>query len=70
MRHTNLAEALKASGLTQAQYAALLGLSQSYLSRLVNGVLEPPLHVAVRVAERAGVPVESLVAPRNKPTAA
>jgi transcriptional regulator with XRE-family HTH domain len=51
--------------MSQEQFAAALGISQSYLSRLMARRMAPSLRLAVRIASRAGVPVESLARVRR-----
>jgi transcriptional regulator with XRE-family HTH domain len=65
MQHRNLSDAFKATGMSQEQFAAALGISQSYLSRLMARRMAPSLRLAVRIASRAGVPVESLARVRR-----
>jgi transcriptional regulator with XRE-family HTH domain len=49
------------SGDTQAEFAERISRSQSYISRVVNGGLEPSLADALIIAREAGVPLESLI---------
>lgn len=59
--YPNLRSYLKGTGQTQADLAARLGKSQPFISKLLNGLIQPSLHEALRISERCGVPVESLV---------
>ena len=58
--YPNLTSYLAATGLTQAQLAARLERSQAYVSKLVNGLHQPTLDEALRIARLCRVPVESL----------
>jgi DNA-binding XRE family transcriptional regulator len=58
---TNLAEYLKRAGLTQAQFAASVGVHQPTISKLIRGAKRPSLRLALKIAAAAGIPVESLV---------
>jgi transcriptional regulator with XRE-family HTH domain len=59
--YPNLTSYLLATGLTQAELAHKLHRSQAYVSKLVNGLQQPSLNEALRIARVCGVPVESLV---------
>lgn len=59
--YPNLETFLKDTGLTQTELAEDLGISQSYLSRIKTGEVEAPLWLALRIARRTRVPLESLV---------
>lgn len=50
---------------TQKQIAERLGLSQSYVCKLLNGKQQPSLPVALRINSVLGVPLESLVRKDN-----
>jgi plasmid maintenance system antidote protein VapI len=52
---------LAETGTTQTELGRLLGRNQTFISRLVNGLCQPTLHEALRIARIVGVPVESLV---------
>jgi len=41
---------------TQAWLAAKLGISESTLSKIISGNLQPALDVAVRIEELTGIP--------------
>jgi transcriptional regulator with XRE-family HTH domain len=69
MPKRNLRNHLELSGQTQADFAARLGLSQSYVSRIVNGECVPGLRLALRIAAEAKVPVESLLSDRRQSAA-
>lgn len=46
---------------TQQGLAEALGVSESYVSRLLNGERTPSLAVALRAARLVGLPLEQLV---------
>lgn len=46
---------------TQERFARRLGISQSYMSKIISGKAEPPLTLALRITKAARVPMESLV---------
>ena len=60
--YPDLRRYLAATGQTQAELAARLGLSQAFISKLLRGLIQPSLDEALRIADVVGVPVESLVA--------
>lgn len=72
MAHSKLRQYFEAGTETQKDFAARLGISQAHLSRIVSGAAAPSLAVAVRIADAAGIPVESLLpcSPRHEATAA
>lgn len=49
------------SGETQAEFAARINKSQSWVSRVRNGETEPNLTDALMLCREAGVPLESLI---------
>lgn len=59
--YPNLTSYLEANGLTQVELAAQLQRSQAFVSKLVNGLQQPSLDEALRIARICRVPVESLV---------
>jgi transcriptional regulator with XRE-family HTH domain len=59
--YPNITSYLLATGETQVELAAKLQRSQAYVSKLVNGLQQPSLNEALRIANICGVPVESLV---------
>lgn len=61
MPHRRLSDYFDAGPETQSAFAARLGISKSYLSKIVAGQAAPSLAVAVRIAAAAGIPVESLL---------
>jgi len=56
-----LAQYLEKSGESQTAFARRIGVSQSYISRIANGIQNPPLDLALRIADLANIPIESLV---------
>lgn len=46
---------------TQEKMAARLGISQSYMSRIVNNLQEPSIELALLICKKAHVPLESLI---------
>lgn len=59
--YSNLASYFEASGDTQQAFADALGISQSHISRVSKGLVEPSLDLALRIARKANIPVESMV---------
>jgi transcriptional regulator with XRE-family HTH domain len=59
--YPNLVKYLDETGDTQWNLARRVGVSQSYMSKIVRGLAEPPLELALRISHTAGVPLESLV---------
>lgn len=51
------------SGDNQSAFGARLCRSQSWVSRVVNGEVEPSLADALAISRLAGVPLESLMKP-------
>jgi len=60
--YPNLTSYLEDTGQTQAELAERLQRSQAFISKLVNGLQQPSLDEALRIARVCRVPVESLVA--------
>ena len=59
--YPSVAAYLEDTGLTQVELAAKLGWSQAAVSKMVNGLQQPSLHEALRIARLCRVPIESLV---------
>lgn len=59
--YANLAQYFEKSGDTQQAFADRLGVSQSHISRVMKGLVEPSLDLAVQIAHEANIPVETLV---------
>ena len=60
-KHADLKAFIDATGTSQAKLARQVGISQSYLSRIVNRRDTPLLELAIRIHMATGVPYESLV---------
>jgi transcriptional regulator with XRE-family HTH domain len=61
--YPDLAAFFEESDTTQAEFAARINKSQSYVSKVRHGVIEPNLGDALVIAREAGVPLESLIRP-------
>lgn len=48
-------------GLDQDDAALILGLSQSYYSRVERQLMAPNRHLAKRIADKTGVPLEQVL---------
>jgi transcriptional regulator with XRE-family HTH domain len=59
--YPNLAAFLKDAHLTQEAFADEMGIAPSYVSMLLRGERTPSLPLALRIAERARIPLESLM---------
>lgn len=59
--YPNLTAYLDDTGQNQVELAARLRRSQAFVSKLVNGLAQPSLHEALRIARICRIPVESLV---------
>jgi transcriptional regulator with XRE-family HTH domain len=59
VRYSTFVEFLDATGLPQAQVAALAGTTQATISRIARGVLIPKAALAQRLAAVAHIPIES-----------
>lgn len=59
--YANIATYLRETGITQAELATILGRSQAFVSKLVNGLSQPSLGEALRISRKIGIPVETLV---------
>lgn len=60
-RYPNLKAFLADTGRTQSEFADRLGITQHYLSKIVNGRQRPSLPLALKIAAAAQVPVASLM---------
>lgn len=63
--YSNLSQYFEKTGDTQQSLAERVGVAQSHISRIVNGSAEPSLELALRIAEFANIPVESLLPDTN-----
>jgi transcriptional regulator with XRE-family HTH domain len=59
-RYESLAAYLKATGRTQEDLAAAVGVRQGLISKYVRGAQTPRLATAIRISKITGVPLESL----------
>lgn len=59
--YPNLTAYLQDTGQTQTELAAKLDRSQAFISKLINGLVQPSLNEALRISRICRVPVESLV---------
>lgn len=59
-RYTSLAAYLKATGRTQEQLAAEIGVRQGLISKYVRGAQTPRLAIAIKLSKVTGVPLEAL----------
>ncbi len=65
MSKQHFRDRIKRTGKTQQEMASQLGISQGYLSRLMNGKAVPSLGMAVRLAHASGASVESFLPERE-----
>ena len=61
--YPNLKTFFRESGITQAEFAVQVNRSQSYISKVVNGHIEPYISDALVISAEASVPLESLIKP-------
>ena len=52
-------------GVTQAEFAARMGISPQHLSDIKNGARGASLQVAKRLSDECGVPIESFLLPES-----
>lgn len=60
--YPNLAAYLRDTHTTQEAFAEDMGIAPSYVSMILRGERTPSLPIALRIAERARIPLESLTA--------
>lgn len=58
--YKDIADYLEATGQTQVELAERLGISQPFLSQIVNGQRSPSLELAALIEDVTGVPMRSL----------
>jgi transcriptional regulator with XRE-family HTH domain len=63
--YPDLGTFLKATHTKQDVFAKRFGIAPSFVSMIVNGQRTPSLPLALRIAEYARVPLESLVSVRD-----
>lgn len=59
--YPNLTTYFSETGETQERFAARLDITQSYMSKIVRGLQQPELKLALRISKLARVPLESLI---------
>lgn len=59
---TNLRNARRRSGLTQADLAQIAGISQNYVAQIEGGTRAPSIRVMQSLAKAIGIQVSDLVA--------
>lgn len=59
--YPDLATFFEKTGISQAEFAAQLRTSQSYISRVAAGELVPRPEMAVRIAKAAHIPLDSFI---------
>lgn len=64
--YSNLSQYFEKTGETQQAFAERVGVAQPHISRIVNGASEPSLELALRIANEANIPVESLLPDANQ----
>lgn len=50
----------------QEDFAEHIGISASYMSRIKNKLAQPPLDLALKIADEANIPLDSLISERNQ----
>ncbi len=60
-RYANLRAFFAKSGISQAELSAWVGVSPSYMSLIVSGSRVPSLRIAAKIADKANVPIESIL---------
>lgn len=61
-RSRSIRRAVQASGLTQEALAQKIGRSQSYVSKIVTGLVQPGIILSMLLARAVGQPVEVVFA--------
>lgn len=56
----DIATYLERTGTTQSQLAERLGISQPFLSQIINGQRTPSLDLAALIEDKTGVPMRTL----------
>ena len=65
----NVREVLALKDMTQGELARRTGLSQAWLSEMLNGKANPSLLTCERIARALATPLEGLIASPPAPTA-
>jgi transcriptional regulator with XRE-family HTH domain len=64
--YPNLETFFEETATKQEDFADVIGISASYMSRIKNNLAQPPLDLALRIAREANVPLESLISEQNQ----
>ena len=64
--YPDLATFFDATDTKQEDFADTIGISASYMSRIKNKLAQPPLDLALRIADAAKIPLESLISEVNQ----
>lgn len=64
----NVRAEIRKLGITQGELARRTGLSQAWLSEMLNGKANPSLLTCERIAQALGAPLEGLIANPPSPT--
>lgn len=62
---TPLEKFLSGNGLSEAEFARTIGVSQPYMNRLRRGVRSPSLKLALRLEEATGIPAGQFLQARD-----
>lgn len=65
MKANNLAEYKEKKGLTSRELAAVLGISESYLSEVLSGKRSLSKKLACLASEKTGIPLLNLLYPKG-----
>lgn len=57
----NIRDAREAKGMTQEQFAKLVGVTQGAVAQWENGLTHPSFDKLMRIADVLGVPLDELV---------
>jgi transcriptional regulator with XRE-family HTH domain len=60
-RYRTVRAYLEANGITQEQFARVLGISQAHLSEILSGRKRPSVAVALQIEAVTGVTVRQLI---------
>lgn len=64
--YPDLATFFESTAMKQEDFAEQIGISASYMSRIKNKLVQPPLDLALKISKEAHVPVESLISEANE----
>lgn len=65
-KYPNLATFFESTATKQEAFAEQIGISASYMSRIKNKLVQPPLDLALKISREANVPIESLISQENE----